>query len=424
MEKKSKTVWNWFKEAGNESKNSDNRYSASIEMEKQIGEQIYNALQGSVVEEVLRKTKTSNSDAYWRSAMEGHSLKVEKELLSDFYELCHDVKRKLQYEEEVDFYITGDSSVNAFSVAAENEGEPHIVNINSALFGLMSKDELRFVIGHELGHLINKDTALTRLIHFVFPPNAEVPVTLQYKIRLHEQLAELVADRYGYMATENLDVCVTAFFKLASGLDLGRMNVSIEALIADNNRRLNYFLNDRGVSRASHPVNPIRVQALNLFATAKSKQELDNGMEELISILLKVGCNELDEHTAKFIATAGLIVANSDGEVSKEEVEQIIQSLAGLKIFPRKFLDEIAGGDVIATFNESVGNILEINPGMRDGMLKYMIHIVLSDKIIAKEEVDMIYKFGNSIGLSDIEIATAIAEAIQQCYVPGLDAIC
>ena len=424
MEKKSKTVWNWFKEAGNESKNSDNRYTASIEMEKQIGEQIYNALQGSVVEEVLRKTKTSNSDAYWRSAMEGHSLKVEKELLSDFYELCHDVKRKLQYEEDVDFYITGDSSVNAFSVAAENEGEPHIVNINSALFGLMSKDELRFVIGHELGHLINKDTALTRLIHFVFPPNAEVPVTLQYKIRLHEQLAELVADRYGYMATENLDVCVTAFFKLASGLDLGRMNVSIDALIADNNRRLNYFLNDRGVSRASHPVNPIRVQALNLFATAKSKQELDNGMEELISILLKVGCNELDEHTAKFIATAGLIVANSDGEVSKEEVEQIIQSLAGLKIFPRKFLDEIAGGDVIATFNESVGNILEINPGMRDGMLKYMIHIVLSDKIIAKEEVDMIYKFGNSIGLSDIEIATAIAEAIQQCYVPGLDAIC
>lgn len=424
MEKKSKTVWNWFKEAGNESKNSDNRFSASIEMEKQIGEQIYNALQGSVVEEVLRKTKTSNSDAYWRSAMEGHSLKVEKELLSDFYELCHDVKRKLQYEEDVDFYITGDSSVNAFSVAAENEGEPHIVNINSALFGLMSKDELRFVIGHELGHLINKDTALTRLIHFVFPPNAEVPVTLQYKIRLHEQLAELVADRYGYMATENLDVCVTAFFKLASGLDLARMNVSIEALIADNNRRLNYFLNDRGVSRASHPVNPIRVQALNLFATAKSKQELDNGMEELISILLKVGCNELDEHTAKFIATAGLIVANSDGEVSKEEVEQIIQSLAGLKIFPRKFLDEIARGDVIATFNESVGNILEINPGMRDGMLKYMIHIVLSDKIIAKEEVDMIYKFGNSIGLSDIEIATAIAEAIQQCYVPGLDAIC
>lgn len=424
MKQKSNSLWNWFKGSDVDEKNVEDRYSASIEMEKQIGEQIYNALQGSVVEEVLRKTKTSNSDAYWRSAMEGHSLKVEKDLLSDFYDLCHDVKNKLKFDEKVDFYITGDSSVNAFSVAAENEGEPHIVNINSALFGLMSNDELRFVIGHELGHLINKDTALARLIQFVFPPNAEVPVTLQYKIRLHEQLAELVADRYGYLATENLDVCVTAFFKLASGLDLAKMNVSIEALIADNNRRLNYFLNDKGVSRASHPVNPIRVQALNLFATASSKAELDKGMDELISILLKVGSSELDEHTARFIASAGLIVANSDDEVRKEEVEQIIQSLAGLKIFPRKYLEEISEDDVVKTFNESVEKILEINPGMREGMLKYMIHIVLSDKVIAKEEVEMIYQFGNGVGLSDIEIATAIAEAIQQCYVPSLDAIC
>ena len=76
------------------------------------------------------------------------------------------MKQKLQFEEKVDFYITGDSSVNAFSVAAEDENEPHIVNINSALFDLMSRDELRFVIGHELGHLINKDTAMSRLISF------------------------------------------------------------------------------------------------------------------------------------------------------------------------------------------------------------------------------------------------------------------
>ncbi len=421
MRQKSNSLLNWFKG----SKADDNtRFTASIELEKQIGKQIYNALQGSVVEEVLRKTKTSNNDAYWRSNMEGHSLKVEKELLSEFYELCHEVKRKLAFEEKVDFYITGDSSVNAFSVSAEGDNEPHIVNINSALFDLMTQDELRFVIGHELGHLINKDTALTRLIHFVFPPNSEVPVTLQYKIRLHEQLAELVADRYGYLAVENLDVCVTAFFKMASGLDLAKMNVSIEALIADNNRRLDYFLKDKGTSRASHPVNPIRVQALNLFATAQSKEKLDKGMDELISILLKVGDSELDEHTARFIASAGLIVANSDDEISKEEVEQIIQSLAGLKIFPRKFLDEIAQGNVVETFNDSVGKILEINPGMKEGMLKYMIHIVLSDKIIAKEEVELIYKFGNNIGLSDMEIATAIAEAIQQCYVPSLDAIC
>ena len=403
---------------------SRSNLNPTIELERQIGEQIYNALQGTVVEEVLKKIRMSGSDTYWRSNMEGHSLKVDKELLPDFYRLCHEVKAKLNFEEDVDFYITGDSTVNAFSVAAEEEGEPHIVNINSALFDLMTTDELKFVIGHELGHLINKDTALARLIRFVFPPEANVPVSLQYKIRLHDQLAELVADRYGYIATENLDVCVTAFFKLASGLDLAKMNVSIEALIADNNRRLEYFLNDKGVSRASHPVNPIRVQALNLFATSESEEELKAGMDELISILLKVGTSELDEHTARFIASAGLIVANIDEGINEDEINRVIESLSSMKMFPRQFLDEIAQGNVGQIFADSVENILRINPGMREGMLKYLINIVLSDKLIAKEEVDLLYHFGEQIGLSDMEVASAIGESIQMNYVPSLESIC
>lgn len=400
------------------------KLNPALDLEKQLGKQIYNALQGEIVEEVLRKTRTSSRDAYWRSSMEGHSLKVQKELLPDFYDLCQDVKKKLGFKDKVDFYITGDSDVNAFSLAAEDEGEAHIVNVNSALFDLMSQDELKFVVGHELGHLINKDTALVRLINFVFPPEAAVPVTLQYKIRLHEQLAELVADRYGYMATEDLGVCVTAFFKMASGLDLEKMNVSIDALIADNNRRLNYFLKDRGISRSSHPVNPIRVQALNLFATCKSQDDLQKGMDELISILLKVGDSELDEHMARFIASAGLIVASSDEEMKEDEINQIIEMLARLKIFPRKYLEEIAQGDVAKIFNDSVENILKINPGMRTGLLEYMIHIALSDKIIARKEVELLYQFGAGIALSEMEVATAIAESIQRNYMPSLESIC
>ncbi len=400
------------------------KLNPTIKLEKQIGEQIYNALQGSVVEEVLRKMKISSSDAYWRSSMEGHSLKVQQELLPDFYALCQDVKKKLDYDEPVDFYITGDSEVNAFSVAAEEEGKPHIVNVNSELFTLMSEDELRFVIGHELGHLINKDTALARLINFVFPADAAVPVTLQYKIRLHEQLAELVADRYGYMATEDLGVCVTAFFKMASGLDLEKMNVSIDALIADNTKRLEYFLKGKGISRSSHPVNPIRVQALNLFATVKTQKELQEGMDELITILLKVGDDEMDEYMARFIASAGLIVVNCDGEVHEEEVNQVIETLAALKIFPRQYLEEIAKGDIPAIFNDSVENILKINPGVRVALLEYMISIVMSDKKIAPEEIKLLYNFGESIALSEMEVATAIAEAIQRRYMPSLESIC
>jgi Zn-dependent protease with chaperone function len=395
----------------------------TIALEQQLSKQIYNALQGSVVEAVLKKIKTSGADTYWRSSMEGHSLKVQEDLLPDFYRLCHEVKDKLHFDEPVDFYITGDSSVNAFSVAAEDEGEPNIVNVNSALFDLMTEDELRFVIGHELGHLINKDTKLARLIQFVFPPEAGIPVSLQYKIRLHDQLAELVADRYGYMATDDLGVCVTAFFKLASGLDLVKMNVSLDALIADNNRRLEYFLKDKGISRATHPVNPVRVQALNLFSTMPTQKELNEGMDELISILLKVGNSELDEYTAQFVVSAGIIVANIDKALNLEEYHVIIENLADLKIFPRKFIEEVMSGDIVKTFNESVEKILQVNPGMREDMLEYMIQIVISDKTISNEEMNMLYDFGRNVGLSDMEVATSIALAIQKNYIPSMESI-
>lgn len=401
------------------------KINPALPLERELAKQIYQALQGPVVESILKTANDSSSDDYWRSRMEGHCMKVERDILPQFYALCQEVKEKLDFKEPVDFYVTGDSTLNAFSVAAEEDGQPHIVNVNSAMFDLMSEDELRFVVGHELGHIINKDTSLKRLIYFVFPPGTvNPPITLQFKIRLHDQLAELVADRYGFMANSNLNACVTAFFKMASGLDFGKMNVSIEALLADNQKRLDFFLNGKGMSRYDHPVNPIRVQAINLFATAENDEALEKGMEELISILLKVGNGPLDEDLSVFIASAGLIVANADNQITEKEVEHIIQNLAGLQIFPKRFLDMVAEADVTKLFNESVNQILEKDPGMRDAILKYMIGLVLSDKDISDDEIGLIYAFGKNIGFSEKEISVMFAEMIQRNYVPSLESIC
>lgn len=400
-------------------------FNPTLPLERELGKQIYQALQGPVVETILKTAKDGSGDDYWRSRMEGHCMKVDKDLLPDFHALCQGVLKKLDIKEKVDFYITGDSDLNAFSIAAEEEGQPHSVNINSAMFDLMSEDELRFVVGHELGHLINKDTALKRLIYFVFPPETtQAPITLQHKIRLHDQLAELVADRYGFLANDNLNACVTAFYKMSSGLDLAKMNVSIEALLADNRKRLDYFTNGKGLSRHDHPVNPIRVQAIHLFATAKEEKELEKGMEELISILLKVGNGPLDEDLSVFIASAGLIVANTDEQVSEKEIDHIIQSLAALQIFPKRFLESVAKSNVSKLFEMSVANILGHDPGMRDSLLIYMISLVLSDKEICESEIALVYGFGKGIGFSEKEISQKFAEMIQRNYVPSLESIC
>ena len=400
-------------------------FNPTLPLERELGKQIYQALQGPVVETILKSAKDGSGDDYWRSRMEGHCMKVEKDILPDLYAMCQEVKERLNFKDAVDFYVTGDSTLNAFSVAAEDEDHPHIVNINSAMFDLMSEEELRFVIGHELGHIMNKDSALKRLIFFVFPPdNTNPPITLQYKIRLHDQLAELVADRYGFLANGNLNACVTAFYKMSSGLDLAKMSVSIDALLSDNRKRLDYFMKGKGLSRHDHPVNPIRVQAINLFATAKGEKELEDGMDELINILLKVGNGPLDEDLSVFIASAGLIVANIDDRVTEKEIEHIIQNLANLQIFPKRFLDAVAQSDVPKLFDQSVKNILSQNPGMRDGLLAYMMGLVMSDKEISENEIGLIYGFGDSIGFSQKEISQKFAEMIQRNYVPSLESIC
>lgn len=102
----------------------------AIGLEQDLSAQIYNALHGELVNKIISLSSYDQSGDKIRSTMEGHCFKVEKRLMSDLYDLLYDVKEKLSFKDPVDFYITGDSSVNAWTIASPRENEPHIVNIN------------------------------------------------------------------------------------------------------------------------------------------------------------------------------------------------------------------------------------------------------------------------------------------------------
>lgn len=397
----------------------------AIELEQHLSQQIYAALHGELVEKILSQSSYNQGGESLRSAMEGHSFKVEKRLMGHLYDLLYGVKEKLGFKDPVDFYITGDSTVNAWTIAAAREGEPHIVNINSALVNLMSDDELRFVVGHELGHLMNKNTEMLRLIGFVFPRGTVPPLVLQYKIRLWEQLSELIADRFGYMAVESLPACLSAFFKMTSGLDINKIDMQVDAYLEENLKHLEYFINDKGLSRDTHPVNPIRVQSLNLFATCQSEEELENKMAGIISALFKISNDETDYFLGFFVATAGLIAINIDGEVTEKEIEAVLNNLSSFHIFPRDFLDNVCKQNVEEIFFSSIQEILKRDPGMREGMFNYIISLILSDSSFNQKELDFIFQIGREcFGFSEKEIADRMAVAIQKNFVPSYEAIC
>lgn len=397
----------------------------TIELERLLSSQIYGALHGDIVKSILDMSSVDQSSSYWKNVMEGHSFKVEKRLMSHLHDLFYDVKDKLGFTEDVDFYITGNASVNAFAVASSKEGMPHIINVNSGLIDLMTDDELRFVVGHEIGHLMNKDTELLNLISFIFPSATTPPLILQYKIRLWQQLSELVADRYGYMAIPDLGVCVSAFFKLASGLDLSKIDMKMDVFIEENLKHLEYFKEGQGLNNESHPVNPVRVQSLNLFASCSTDEELQGKMEEVIQILLKLRNSDLDFYTGYFIATAGLMVASADEKITDEEVEHILSNLSSYYVFPKEFLDSVCKQDVQQLFMESVQKIMELNPSMRDCLYDYMIGLVLSDKTFNESEIGFLFTVGENVfGYGKKEIADKMASAIHTNFIPSFESLC
>ena len=408
-----------------------NHEDYGLPLESSLSSQIYDALQGNIVEQLMEMAKTQNPTNYFRSILEGHSFKVEQATLPHYYNMFQEIKEQLGFEDNIDFYVTGDSSVNAYSICSMNPEEPNIINVNSSLVELMTDDELRFVIGHEMGHLINGNTKLTRLIDFVYSNKEETPITLQYKIRLWGQLNELIADRYGFLAMPNINVCISAFFKMASGLDFDKMKMNIENFIEDNKKRLDFFRNDKGLNFDVHPVNPIRVEALNIFAKSEffvkdgtNRQELNNEMDDLISILLRVRNSELDVYMTDYIVSAGIIMSNSDGEMSEKELEIILDELSATQIFPGEFINEIfklEKDQIISMFIQSTHKILEINPNLREALFIYLIQIMMADKKIDTNEINTLIQMANDFfGYQQVEAANIILEMLKNNFTPNV----
>lgn len=407
------------------------QFDPRIPQEKYLGQQIYTALEGDVISEVINQTGAMQhrDDSLMRAGMEVTSIKVEKSVMPKLYRNLYSVKDKLGFTQDIEFYITNSPQVNACTYFGTTPGRPLIVELNSSLIELMDEDELRFVIGHELGHQIDGNYELTKLINFVYPNlDTMSPLLLQMKVRFWQQLCELVADRYGFLAVEDLNVCVSAFFKMHSGLNLRRMDIDIQAFIDNNRRLLRYYTDGKFLSldNYDHPVDAIRVEALNLFATSQSRTELDEGMNKLISAMSRMCREEVDEHMPYFIASAGLLMANADGNITQDEVENILISLSSFEMFPQDVLDEVfKSNNPVAYFNKSVSKILELKPDAKESLFQYIIDLVMVDNKLKREEIELMKQIGTTIfGYSEDEIMVKFAISIRQSFRPKFSAIC
>jgi Zn-dependent protease with chaperone function len=402
-----------------------------VDLEKSISEELFTQFRGDIIQRVLRESKVESDQEHLRMMLEGHAFRITERMAPRLYHLCHGVMEKLKFDEPVEFFVRSDPDLNCAAYTRVEEDQAHIVMINSGLLERFDDDKMRFVIGHELGHLISRNSELTRIMGFVFPEGVDVPLIFQNRLALWNKLAELSADRYGFIASPSLETCIRVFFELASGLDTERMAFDPMAYLQEMDAVIAFF-QEKGTVQGSHPINPVRIKALQFFsesalyrgvaegAELEDDQQLQEKIEELQQILLNGGLSPLDEHRKRFLAAGGLIVAGVDQELTVDEVDRILAPLAAVTSFPRKYLESVmTSEDVPGIFQESVIAILQANPSERYKMFAYLIDVALADRAIRDPEVELLFELGENVfGMPHKEVAQQLGAAIQRTFIP------
>jgi len=408
-----------------------------IALEKEISESLYTLLHGDILKKIMEEEQVESGTNQFQAMLESNGFRITENMSPNLFELCHDVKDVLNFKDPIDFYIISDPGLNCFAVQKLKDEEHDLIAIHSGLLEKFDTNELRFVIGHEIGHLISRNVELMSIVHMVFleSEHKNYPLIMSNKIALWSRLSELSADRYGLIACKDMNRCISAFFKMASGIDTSRIDFKPETYMQEIENSLQFLIENRSYQGSSHPVNPIRTKALKFFSESelfkrissdkklKDDKNLDRKIDDLLEIMLTIGVTEMDEHRKGFIASGGIMMATIDGDMSLREIEKILLALANYNVkFPLKYFSEICEidqDDIMTLFNDSISYILERNPFERYDMFNFLMDIVICDRTINEKEMEFLFNIGTNVfGLAQKEIAQAFGAAIRSSFRP------
>lgn len=247
-------------------------------------------------------------------------LKLTRTMAPRLSALLDRVRQTLGYEAPVDLFVAENSNINAMAVYSLDH-TPHIIALTSQLIERMNDDEIRFVLGHEIGHLCYKHYRM-QMVSMAFGKDKDgdsnVPKLLARRLDIWQRLAELSADRAWFTAVEGrLDPVVSVFFKIASGLGPEHLQFDISAFLQQLEELRRLERRD-SLCDFSHPSIPIRVRALQLYrdaggaaASAEQLARVDEEVLELAKLMERAPSAAEELHKLNYVLAGGVLVGHS-----------------------------------------------------------------------------------------------------------------
>lgn len=182
--------------------------------------------------DVLLKTMSGVfRERAWRLTLLGSAVLVDERQFARLQRLLAEVGRSLDVSELPEMYVQADPALNAVTVGMDRP----IILLSSGLVHHLDDDELRFVIGHELGHAMSGHavyrTLLIRLLGLgnllnAVPGGAIGIRMVTVGLLEWSRKSELSADRAGLLATQDPNAALRTHMKLASGGMLEELDVT------------------------------------------------------------------------------------------------------------------------------------------------------------------------------------------------------
>lgn len=170
---------------------------------------------------LVRKCNEYGLERLLRMQLMGSYLRATADSFPDLYRLLQEGCEVLDIPKRPALYIQP-GGLNAFTAGVDNP----IIVLNAGLIDMMPEDQLRFVIGHELGH-VKSGHVLYYQMAMLLPVIAQVVDTatlglggllsmgLQVALVRWQRMSELTADRAGLLACQDVNAAIGAMIRLA-----------------------------------------------------------------------------------------------------------------------------------------------------------------------------------------------------------------
>ncbi|WP_371481572.1 M48 family metallopeptidase [Kitasatospora sp. NBC_00315] len=181
-------------------------------------------------DDVLKKLAGLVSERSVRLMFLATAVKTSERQFPELYDMVRDAAYVLDLEKVPELYVSQDPTVNAMCIGIDTP----IIVLTSGLVELLDEEELRAVVGHEVGHAMSGH-ALYRTMLLILTNIATriawIPLgnlaimALVTALKEWFRKAELSCDRAGLLAGQDLQASMRGLMKLAGGHNLGEMNV-------------------------------------------------------------------------------------------------------------------------------------------------------------------------------------------------------